>query len=345
MSFFERMDSFLEKYTAETRISGVLRVTRKDEVLYEKQIGMADKEKKIPFTSQSLFTIYSLSKPFCALGLMKLAEGNLINIDCHPKQYLPEATGLDSRVTIRHMLHHNSGLPDFMLTEGFQGRYQTGYPEELREQLVALSKCPNTFEPGTDFMYANINFNLCAMIIENVTGMKYADYMKSEVFEPLGMKHAQIDRMNLFSEHRVTGYVQEGAQIVPTDRRLHWMLGGGDILATVDDVYCLNHAIKHRLLINAKNWETILTPSPIGNMGMGCSVSNWYGKKRIMHNGGHRGFRSLHIQLPEDDFDIIYLSNCGWGNARSDYAEEIFDAYYGANDQMSDEVDMDKGYI
>ena len=127
------------------------------------------------------------------------------------------------------------------------------------------------------------------------------------------------------------------------------MFGAGDIVGTLDDVYCLNKAIKHRLLLKDETWKEVLSPSPINNMGMGCTVSDWHGKQRITHNGGHLGFRTLHIQLPEDDFDLIFLSNSGFGDARWDISEMVYRAFYGDEDTIGEStgetVEMDKGYI
>lgn len=89
----------------------------------------------------------------------------------------------------------------------------------------------------------------------------------------------------------------------------------------------------------------ILTPSPINQMGMGCTITEWHTKYRITHNGGHSGFRTLHIQLPEDDFDIIFLSNSGFGDARVDISNMIFNAFYNDNNLSDESVEMDKGYI
>ena len=106
-------------------------------------------------------------------------------------------------------------------------------------------------------------------------------------------------------------------------------MGAGDINGDIHDVYCLNHAIKKQLLLSAETWNEILTPSPINDFGCGCSITMWHGKKRITHSGGHIGFRNLHIQLPEDDFDIILLSNCGTVDARDPLSEAVNEAYYG----------------
>lgn len=345
MTFSEKIDAFIADYTAKTQISGSLRVTCRDEILLERFIGMADREHSIPLSVDSVFTFYSLSKPFCAIGLLLLRDAGKVDIDRHPGAYVPEAQGLDARVTIRHLLHHVSGVPDFAQTPAFAQQYAPAMPENIREHVRLLRDYPQKFAPGTGAQYANINFILCALIIENVTGIPYADYMRAAVFEPLGMRTAQIDRPGLATAHRVQGYELRNGQPAPVEKSYGWLFGAGDMIGSVDDVYCLNRAIKHRLLLRPETWTEALTPSPINHMGMGCTVTQWHGRQRITHNGGHPGFRTLHIQLPEDDFDIILLTNCSWGDARSDYAEAIYAAYYGMDDAHSDAVRMDAGYI
>ena len=311
------LDSFIDAYTEANGNTGSLRVTLKDRIVYERTIGEG-------ITPSSMFTFYSLSKPFCAIGLLLLRDKGLVDLDSHPGRYVGGASGFDSRVTIRQMLHHTSGLPDFARIPDFDDS-----DGDVRKNLSALSKYPMEFEPGTSALYSNINFNLCAMIIENVAGMPYAEYMKRELFDPIGMKTAAVDREGLEISGRVQGYEQDGEKIVPASRTMRWMVGAGDIIGTVDDAYCLNRAIKCRMLLKSVTWDEVLDPSPLNSMGMGCTVGIWHGRRRITHNGGHIGFRTLHIQLPEDDFDIVYLSNSGWGNSRNDYAEAIYSAFYG----------------
>ena len=342
----EKLDNFIADYYNRYKNSGSLRVTYKDEIIYEKSFGFANIEKELPFTKESIFSFYSLSKPFCAIGLLKLKDKKLVDIDAHPSKYLPETKGFDKNVTIRQMLHHISGLPDFNQTAKFEQKYKTGFSFELRDHLKELTNYSMVFAPGTKGMYANINFIIPALIIEIVTGMSYGEYMKKEVFEPLGMRTAMVDNENLLLDNRVTGYeLSKDKKIIPIDRMLNWTFGAADIVGTVEDVYCLNKAIKHKLILSSEIWDDILIPSPINSMGMGCTVSTWHNKKRITHNGGWDGFRTLHIQLPEDDFDIIFLSNSAWGNARNDIAEAVYEAFYGDDNAVSEEVKMDTGYI
>lgn len=340
------LDKRITEYCENNRIFGVLRVTIKGDVVYEKSTGFADLKARTPFDKNSMFTLYSMSKPFCAIGLLRLKEKGLVDIDSHPSKYVPEAKGFDEGVTIRHLLHHVSGLPDFEQNKEFAVKYAPGYSKYAREHLKLLAAYPSYFPPGADAMYANINFILCALVIENVSGMTYAQYMAAEVFKPFGMKNAVIDNEDLYISNRVQGYDLSENGLIEISKSYNWMLGAGDIVATVDDVYCLNKAIKNQILLNKETWQEILTPSPINQMGMGCTVSDWHGKKHIVHNGGHRGFRTLHIQIPEDDFDIIFLSNSGFGEARGDLAEMLYSYFYNDDDnKIMQDIQMDKGYI
>ena len=342
------LDRKIEEYCKDNKIFGMLRITHRDCVLFEKNIGFADLEKRTPFSPRSMFTFYSLSKPFCAIGLLKLKDRGLIDLDRHPSVYVPEAAKFDARVTVRQMLHHTSGLPDFEQIKEFAQKYAPGYPRYARTHTALLAEYPQFFVPGTAALYANINMVLCSLIVENVTGLSYAEYMEKEVFAPLGMKNAVIDDETRVIADRVQGYaLSADGTVIETSKSHDWLLGAGDIVGTVDDVYALNRAIKHGLLLSPDTWQEVLTPSPLNSMGMGCTVSTWHGKKRITHNGGHLGFRTLHIQLPEDDFDVIFLSNSGYGDARNALSEMIHSAFYG--DENGDDgafpVEMDKGYI
>ena len=272
-------------------------------------------------------------------------EKGLVDLDAHPARYLPEAQGFDGKVTVRHLLLHESGLPDFLRTEGFAGQYAHGYAKEIRAQLPALAKYPSFFEAGTRGIYENINFTLCALIIESVTGVSYAEYMQKEVFLPLGAKTAVIDDENKVIPCRAKGYGLVDDKLAEVGRSINWMFGAGDMVGTLDDAYRLNIAVKNKLLLKEETWELALTPSTVSGFAMGCRVLTWREKKRIVHNGGHTGFRTLHAHIVEDDFDIIILSNTGFGSARDDLIEIIHNFFYGEDETVNQKIEMDAGYI
>lgn len=343
--FKEKIDRFLAEYSAREHFSGAVRVTVKDQIVYEAFPGAADFERGIPLDNNSVFTLYSITKAFCAIGFMKLVDKGVVDLDKHPGDYLPEAKGFDLRVTLRHILQHTSGLPDFRQDTDIPDRYPGVTSADHRVRLEELSQYPMHFVPGTDAKYSNINYAIPALIIEALDGRPFARYMKEEVFEPLGAHTAQIADKYTQVPNRVKGYDLKDGDVVYVGHVDTWFYGAGDMIGRVDDVYTLNHAVKHRLLLTPESWEELLTPSPLNHKGFGCTLTQWHGKQRITHNGGSKGFRTLHIHLPEDDFDIVLLSNSGWGDARSHIPEAIYDAWYGADGVAQQKIEMDTGYI
>ena len=340
------MDSQAIKRFCEAHIvSGVVRIMYKDAVLFEYSVGYSDWKTKTGFDKNSMFAFYSLSKPFCAIGLMKLVDKGLVDLNAHPGLYVPEAKGFDDRVKIVHLLHHVSGLPDFEQNKEFFHKYAPAKHDDLRKHLSLLTEYPMNFEPGKGDMYANVNFVLCALIIENVSGQSYGEYMKKEVFIPLGMKTAIVDKENLYISNRVKGYkFLSDNHFEEVSKSFNWMLGAGDIVGTLDDVYCLNKAIKDKLLLSNKSWECILTPNPINEMGKGCFITKYQGKTLIRHNGGHNGFRTLHAQILEDDFDVIAMFNCD-KDCRLAFLDACLSSAYESG-RLDDKLSqMDVGYV
>ena len=340
------LDREIQTCCAREGFSGVIRVTEKDRVVYQQHIGFDHHGEKRPFTEDSMFTLYSMSKPFCAIGLLLLADKGLVDIDKHPGVYLPEAAGFDPRVTIRQMLQHVSGLPDFHCIPEFVGAPPKDHHTNIRRYLKQLTAYPQYFAPGQGDRYSNINFTISALMIENLTGMCYSDYMEKAVFAPMGAKTLVVDREGLEIPNRVQGYrVDDDGREEPTEKSYPWMLGGGDLVGRVEDVYCLNTVIKHRMLLKPETWEQVLTPHPLNNKGFGCTVTDWHGLRRVTHNGGHRGFRSFHVYVPETDLDLIILSNTGYGNARQPILEAVYRAFYDAGAAEEKPMELDYGLV
>lgn len=330
-------------FCAKNQMYCSVRLTCRDQVLFSDQFGYANKDSATPITEDSVFTLYSLSKPFCAIGLLLLCDKGLVDLGKHPGAYLDEVKVLDPRITIRQLLQHTSGAQGF---HPCMDAHLPGYAHKVRSLLPQVAAQPVLFEPGKAALYTNIGYIIAALIIENISGLPYSEYMKINVFEPLGMKTAMVDNEKLAIPNRVSGHVLIDGVPVPVEKSHDWLFGAGDIVGRVEDVYCLNHAIKHKLLLKPETWEQVLTPSPLNNKGLGCTITKWHGKTRITHNGGHKGFRTIHIQLPEDDLDMIVLSNSGYTDeGRSEIAEILYRAYFDENALSEKPLDMDTGYI
>ena len=338
-----RLDTWIDEYTAVFPFSGIVRISKDDGMIYERCVGLADREWQIPIGPDTRFRLYSMTKPFTALAVMTLVDRGLVSLDEHPGKYVPLAAKLDRRITVRTVLNHNGGLPDFRQSpESFI--IENALPLSYERMFRAMEVLPLNFEPGTDAYYSNFNFFLASVIVEEVTGRRFNEYLQHEVFDALGMEDACVDAMNRIVPRRARGYGVDGMEIVGAEAPcIDWMQGSGNGMATAKDIYQLNRAIKNHWLISEAAWREVLTPAK-GKFGLGMSVMRWHDRLRYTHNGGHYGFRTLHVQLPEDDFDLILLSNMGFGNARNSFAEAVYRIFYGAEKTQAG-PEMDKGFV
>ncbi len=338
-SFPNWLDEYLRLYP----FSGTVRITHRDEVLFERSVGLADREWGIPIDRDTRFRLYSLTKPFTAIGLMLLVEAGKLDLDSHPGKYVKGAEKLHKAVTVRSLLNHSSGLPDFRQWKEFREKMYA-YPVDKARLLEAMSGLPMNFETGKSTYYGNFNFFLASLIAEELTGMRFSEYIQDRVFAPLGMKTACIEESEKIIANKAKGYDVNGREIVQAPMlRIDWMMGAGCGVGTVDDVYRLNREIKEKRLLSEESWHTILTPVR-GSMGLGCSATKWNGHTRYTHNGGYYGFRTLHVQMPEDDLDIIILSNTGFGNFRMAFSEAILRMFYDGSSAVEAQPEMDKGF-
>lgn len=342
-SFAQRLDQWIDRYCLQFPFSGSLQVTKNDQILLRRDIGLANRELSVPIGPDTRFRLYSMTKPFCALGLLQLHEQGLVSLDDHPGKYLPQAKTLHPGITLRRLMDHSSGLPDFSQSPDFR-LLQYQRPVDVAALLRCITEMPMNFAPGTATNYTNVGFFLISMVVEAVSGISWAQYTENEVFAPLGMGHTVIDTASRLVPNRAAGYDVDGLAFVSAPYLcIDWMKGAGAAIGTVSDVYRLHLAAQNRTFLRPETWDMVFTPSA-GVYGLGCSVTRWHGKLRYTHNGGHFGFRTLHIHLPEENFDIILLSNTGFGNARTAFSEAIYQLYFGEGDAADAQPAMDPGF-
>lgn len=340
----DKLNQWLDKYCALFPFSGVVRLTQRDKVLFQRCIGKANIELDVPISPENRFRFYSLTKPFCAIAALLLRDRGLLSLDAHPSRYLPQTAYMHPDITIRSLLNHSSGLPDFNGSAEFNTTLKFKRPPDKERLLECVRDLPMHFPPGQGSHYCNFNFFLASLIIERLAEMPFERFIEEEVFAPLGMENAAMDTAERLLPNRAFGYEINGdALVIAPYMVVEWMMGAGAGIGTVDDVYCLNKAIKHKLLLSEDSWTQALTPGQ-GNFGLGCTVSRWHGRLRYTHNGGSSGFRTLHIQLPEDDLDIIALSNFGFGDFRTAFAEAVW-AAIGNTEDAGAQPQMDPGFV
>src|ERR1700740_3528066 len=181
-----RIDDRVREYFAAGLFSGVVVVTRGNDIVYQKAFGLADRTFSVPNTVDTKFHIASVSKPFTAAAILLLAERGKLSIDDHVSKFVPDFPNGD-RITIEELLTHYSGLDDASSTPEYDN--WSRFPQTPASLVEKLAKLPLESEPGTRYSYSNSNYHLLALIIEKTSGMSYGDFLARNIFLPLGMSN------------------------------------------------------------------------------------------------------------------------------------------------------------
>jgi CubicO group peptidase (beta-lactamase class C family) len=312
----EAIEAYIEAQMRHHRLPGVaIVITQGDEIAYLGGFGTADRGQ--PVTPQTPFFIGSVSKSVTALAVMQLVDAGLVELDAPVQQYLPWFTLADhaaSRaITVRHLLHQISGMS--------AGEYRQPLidPEATMEQAIRqLSDVELAAPPGTTFHYFNPNYTLLGLIIEEVTGQSYGDYIQEHVFDPLEMTRSYTalgpaEAAGLASGHNLF-------YGVPVPRRQPFFaydLPAGFIISTAEDMarYLIaqnNDGRYHQTSVVSPEAVAAMHTAPHdvhSNYAMGWTVAPRREMTVIRHNGAVDTFYADAILLPEQQIGIVLLVN------------------------------------
>lgn len=308
------------------RFMGAVLVARGDQILFRQVYGMADIERGVPLTVTTRFRLASISKQFTAAAILKLQdEGRLKTSDkvCAWIQPCPEAW---ADITIRHLISHQSGIPDLMVRPGWGQRRIT--PATL-SQLTEDSKAFGLqFPAGTKIRYNNAGFNLAADIVERASGVAFPDYLQATFFTPLGMKDTGLGDVAPDGGAIATGYANLREGLIPQNQpNVSIVQGAGALYSTLDDLLTWEKALHHGKLLSAASYaEMTSDQAPLITEGetrrperqwgyglfmmpLGIEVTPSFTDRQIYHTGSWSGFRNLETWQPESDVTVIVLSN------------------------------------
>ncbi len=163
------------------RFSGAVLIGSRGKIIFEKGFGLANYELQVPITPRTKFRLGSLTKAFTAAALLQLAEKGKISLEDRLARFLPDYPQAE-KITIHHLLTHTSGIPNFTALAEYQ-KFKLN-PTTLDRTINLFRQLPLEFDPGTKFRYSNSNYILLTAIIEKVSGEKYADYLRKNIFCP-----------------------------------------------------------------------------------------------------------------------------------------------------------------
>ena len=315
-----RMEELIRARVDDGTFTGAVLVARGDEIILSKGYGLANREWSIPNSPSTKFRLGSITKQFTAAAILKLADQGKLGIDDPVKKHWPAAPAAWDAVTIRHALTHTSGIPNFTSFPEFRTWQLT---ETTPEKTVGYFRDkPLDFAPGARMSYSNSGYVLLAYLIERVSGQSYAEYLRANVLEPLGMKSSGYDLAATIIESRAAGYTPT-AQGVRNAAYVDMTLpsGAGGLYSTTEDLLEWTQGLFGGRLLSAASLEAMTTPM-LDNYAFGVVVGNAGGRKTVEHNGGIEGFNTHLTYYPESKVTVAVLANLN-GNAPGQLAAQL----------------------
>ncbi len=304
------------------------------ELVFTRGYGMANLSHGVPFTPDLRSNVGSISKQFTAMAILLLAEEGRLSLDDPIRKHLPELPAVADPVTIRHVLHHTSGLREIfntLLLAGWEAEDSLAR-SEVRGVLETQPELQ--FPPGSEHLYNNTGYLLLADLVEAVTGEPFDAWMRDHVFAPLGMSSTLVKmRRGQVIPESAQGYVGAGeAGGFREAGDIEQSYGAGGIYSTPSDLTLWLRNFRDATLGGSELVAAMTTPVvlPDGektDYGLGIAVDELRGTKRIWHNGGDMAHTAMLVYLPEIEVGVILLGNTP-GFAGMGHADFLLESFF-----------------
>jgi CubicO group peptidase (beta-lactamase class C family) len=294
----QTIDGLMRPYAGEVPGASLL-VVRDGRAVVRRSYGLANVEERIRATPETNYRLASVTKQFTAAAILSLERDGRLRLDDRVRQWLPSLPPAADRVTIRHLLTHTSGLIDYedVIPDGTTAQLHDADVLRLLE-----SQDRTYFAPGTSYQYSNSGYALLALIVERASGMTFAAFLRTRVFEPLGMHNTVAFEDGISTvAHRAYGYT-DGRR---TDQsRTSAVLGDGGIYSSIDDLQKWDAALYD------DRFQTQFTPytktdDPAVQYGFGWRITG----DSVWHSGETIGFRNVIVRYPKRRLSVVILTN------------------------------------
>jgi CubicO group peptidase (beta-lactamase class C family) len=320
------IDSVVNNLFKSERFNGNILVAEKGNVLYNKSFGIANESTKELLNESSIFELASVSKQFTAMAIVILKEKGKLSYEDKISTFLPQLSNYKN-VTIKHLLNHTGGLPDYMdLMDSLFDKRKIATNKDIVD-LFAKHNPKILFEPNTKWEYSNTGYAFLASIIEKVSGLSYGDYLQKAIFKPLEMNNTFVYTRR-FAPKKISnyafGYIYSDSlkkYILPDEleetKMVIWLdgiVGDGTVNSTVNDLLKWDRALYTEKLVSSESKKEIFSAVELNNKskrdyGFGWALSDdeTYGKI-VNHSGGWPGYKTFIERHIDNDKTIIVLS-------------------------------------
>jgi len=326
----DKVDKLFETWDSTVSPGVSLAIIHNGEIIYKRGYGMANLEHNVPITPETVFRIGSTSKQFTAACIAILSLQGKLSLDDDIRKYIPELPAYDKPITVRHLVHHISGIRDYLGLAYLSGKSEDDfYSPEDSVAMIARQKGLN-FIPGDEHLYSNSGYFLLGVIVFRTSGKSLNAFAQEHIFKPLGMKSTHFhDDYTMIVKKRADGHAksENGFKILNTTLN---HVGDGGVFTTIEDLYLWDQAFYNNKL--GKELMDLMHQNGVLNNGkkleyaFGLNVGQYRGLKLVSHGGAFVGFRADMIRFPEENFSVICLANLASINP-SKLCRQVADIY------------------
>jgi len=290
-------------------------VIRDGEVVFSKGYGLANLELDVPITPTSVFYLGSVSKQFVAATIVLLEQEGKLSLDDDIRKYVSELPDYGVPITVRHLVHHTSGIRDYLELMSLAGLpLGTFHDNDGIVELLARQKATN-FTPGERHLYSNSGYLLLAVIVEKASGKSLREYAQEKIFDPLGMKntHFHDDYMHLIP-NRASGYFPGPNGTYRNFLSTFDRVGSGGVFSSIEDLYLWDQNFYSGKVGGEKFLARLHQRGKLNNgdeldYAFGLSIGERRGLRVVEHGGALGGYRANVVRFPDEGLSVVVLAN------------------------------------
>ncbi len=307
-----KIDTAVQSEMTSQKIPGVaVAVVKNGRLLLAKGYGEANVEHHVPVKTETIFQSGSTGKQLTAVAVMLQVEDGKLALDDPITTFFPDAPAAWKAITVRHLLTHTSGIPDY---EDGKLDFHKDYSDETLVQ--AAYGLTLEFPPGTRWNYSNNGYVLLGIIVQKVSGAFYGDVLAERVFKPLGMTTARVISDANIVPNRADGYQLVNGElkhqdwVAPTLNRT----ADGSLHMTLLDYVAWEHGLREGKILSAQSWRSVFTPVTLASgktypYGFGWRIDNTARHPRVHHGGAWQGFKAYISRWTRDNITVVALAN------------------------------------
>jgi CubicO group peptidase (beta-lactamase class C family) len=316
------IDRMVEARLKRDNVPGTsIAVVRNGKVIKARGYGLADVENNVPATEHTVYQWASVTKQFTAGAILLLAEDGKLDLGAPVSRYYTNAPNSWSNVTVRHLVYHTAGMKSYT---GIRDFFKTIRKDYKHEELIDLVRSmPLEFDPGEKWSYNNTAYYVLGLIIENVSGKSYDDFLTERIFKPAEMSTARLNDQLEIIPNRATGYGGTSNKLLRAEFvSPSQPYSAGALVGTVLDLAKWDAALYGEDIFSNSAKDQMWKAAKLNNdepvpYAFGWSVDAVRGRKCVSHSGGIHGFSTHIARFVDDKLTVIVLMNSGRSDART----------------------------